>query len=1257
MREVVEGHHFGKRRSGDLWGSCLLEWGSVAVSAWLPGCLESEWPICSEMLHAVYKPRYFENQDASVAEPSSKKMKSTEEPYGKSYDGLQRLHEEIHIKKTHSGFIPLSLSDDDDDEEEKEEEEKERGKNAQMLNQFNQAPPDKTPSSTESSGLVNKAEITENEYFSVTNNSSVAHNGDKNNFIREHKNKGETELYSTSKAFIGPIYKSEGDREHNQKKKYIESNCPKGSNTIIGRNSEKEIVQAISCDMPKIEDELSQFYREIDQLESKESCLDIHLQGTEANSPHQPLDCSKSNQVIYISSQEWPHKTLLKSNEGPCFYNESSGYRSDKERYMCNAPSGHRTGMGQSCDHGRDVWAAEQPYNKQEDSRFWNDSVPQFRHSWQQTHPFIIPYNPPPQFTAHFTFQDSNSLSLCSDGFNSSNVEQLKKKINMNSSACDRSNAYSNHSNIHSMHTIRNECSIPDGHIVNGFCEIQANWKDSKVHHFEESNNVPQQHPKDKLYEFKKQLLILRGLPGSGKTTLSHILLGQSCNGIVFSTDDYFHQINGCWAYNVSQLSAAHEWNQNRAKEAMDLGRSPIIIDNTNTQAWEMKPYVKAALEKGYDVEFHEPDTWWKFNPEELEKELVVKKKRRLHKMKQRKKQKKNRKMKNADITSVDIKSDGHLIPNDGDLLQNGQENSEGNGESELVTSHLNEAEADIENGSVNYNYLQLSELQQNGFLVSGVVNPVSLEKSLKADVTEDTSSSISLNENIADQLPSCHISNQIKSISFVENDSNNLDYNNQNSSQSDQNDAGKNTVLTDKENKNTSAEDAYDLVQESQMLSNEEETILAHPHGTSKRNEINNWAFFSFDLANEQFQTKIDKSESCLTWCEDVSKIMFEQRPKKIKRPKKMFSDATTEITDYNSNEELVKESSGILLHENNDTRNCPLSLLMEGNSKICDNAGKFAREGGKKASFTSDECILALPKKKKKYKRIFKLAPNFDLPRQIPPKKNQKVLNDINTETEKDDISNEEIEEKNKQYCECLTSNYNVVPESSHFDVEHLLHNGSNQLAEESVTLSTKESDIPTHVCASASCKASLPSEQEFFEFDETVEIKTKKKISPVVSTTQPDILHSVQLITGYLTNTMAENFENIEQINESEQTVYSQIKDVQDSSCAKSSNLELPLSLGFVLQLVELFGFPGVPLDTLLPDDYVVPLDWATSKEIYLQWKTSVENKQENNPLKENSLLIGAAALQGSNKDAQERKPSEINPKMPLEEPSLL
>uniref|UniRef100_A0A2D4HXP2 Uncharacterized protein n=1 Tax=Micrurus lemniscatus lemniscatus TaxID=129467 RepID=A0A2D4HXP2_MICLE len=597
----------------------------------------------------------------------------------------------------------------------------------------------------------------------------------------------------------------------------------------------------------------------------------------------------------------------------------------------------------------------------------------------------------------------------------------------------------------------------------------------------------------------------------------------------------------------------------------------------------------------------------------------------------------------------MDIKSDGHLIPSNGDLSQSEQENSEDNGQSELVTDHPDEAKIDSENGAMKYNHVQLSELQKKEFLDSVVVNSASLKKSLKADITENVSLSLTLNENIAGQLSNCHLSNGIKSISLAESDGNTLDYNQNSLQQSDQNDARKNTVLTDKENKNTSAEN---LVQRNQMLSNEKETTLPHPHGTSESNEMNSWAFFSIDLVDEQFQTKTEKNESCLTWPEDVSKIMFEQRPKKVKRPKKMLSDATTEITDYNSSKELVKENSVRLLHENSNTTNSPLSLLLMEN-KICDNASEFVRESGKNASFTTNGCILALSKKKEKHKRIFKLAPNFDLPWHIPPKKNQKVLNNIDTVTEKEDILNEEIIEKNKQCCELQASNYNTVVEFSDFDVELPLHNGSKKLAEESVTIPTEESDTPIHEHTFVSCKAPSPSEQELFECDETIEIKEKKKISPDTSTIQPDILHSIKLITECLTNTMAEPFENMAVINECEQKVHSQIKNVQDSPYTNSSNLELPLSLRFVLQLVELFGSPGVPLDILLPDDYVVPLDWAISKEIYLQWKTSLEKKQENNQLKENSLLVAAAALQDSNKDCPERKSSE----MPLEEPSLL
>uniref|UniRef100_W5MNM8 NEDD4 binding protein 2 like 2 n=2 Tax=Lepisosteus oculatus TaxID=7918 RepID=W5MNM8_LEPOC len=114
-------------------------------------------------------------------------------------------------------------------------------------------------------------------------------------------------------------------------------------------------------------------------------------------------------------------------------------------------------------------------------------------------------------------------------------------------------------------------------------------------------------------------LILMRGLPGSGKSTRAQELLSSGPEGIVLSTDDYFSKEKG-YTYDSALLGEAHDWNHNRAREALDQGRSPVIIDNTNLQAWEMKPYVELALERGYRVEFQEPDTSWKSDPLELEK-------------------------------------------------------------------------------------------------------------------------------------------------------------------------------------------------------------------------------------------------------------------------------------------------------------------------------------------------------------------------------------------------------------------------------------------------------------------------------------------------------------------------------------------------------------------------------------------------------------------------------------------------------------
>ncbi|XP_070780347.1 NEDD4-binding protein 2 [Enoplosus armatus] len=114
-------------------------------------------------------------------------------------------------------------------------------------------------------------------------------------------------------------------------------------------------------------------------------------------------------------------------------------------------------------------------------------------------------------------------------------------------------------------------------------------------------------------------LVLLRGAPGSGKSTLARALIEHNPGGVKLSTDDYFTR-HGEYRFDPAALGMAHEWNHKRAKEAFERGANPIIIDNTNMQGWEMRPYVVQALKHGYKVLFREPDTWWKNKPRELER-------------------------------------------------------------------------------------------------------------------------------------------------------------------------------------------------------------------------------------------------------------------------------------------------------------------------------------------------------------------------------------------------------------------------------------------------------------------------------------------------------------------------------------------------------------------------------------------------------------------------------------------------------------
>eukprot|EP01114_Cavostelium_apophysatum_P010868 TRINITY_DN2500_c0_g1_i1.p1 TRINITY_DN2500_c0_g1~~TRINITY_DN2500_c0_g1_i1.p1 ORF type:complete len:1342 (-),score=368.34 TRINITY_DN2500_c0_g1_i1:71-4096(-) len=111
----------------------------------------------------------------------------------------------------------------------------------------------------------------------------------------------------------------------------------------------------------------------------------------------------------------------------------------------------------------------------------------------------------------------------------------------------------------------------------------------------------------------EQSLIILRGASGSGKSTLAAEI---KKNGMVLSTDDFFRNlVTGTYDWNPSSLPKAHYWNQVRVKMAMEKGVSPIIVDNTNLEAWEAKPYAELAEEHDYQVHILEPATSWINDP------------------------------------------------------------------------------------------------------------------------------------------------------------------------------------------------------------------------------------------------------------------------------------------------------------------------------------------------------------------------------------------------------------------------------------------------------------------------------------------------------------------------------------------------------------------------------------------------------------------------------------------------------------------
>lgn len=97
-------------------------------------------------------------------------------------------------------------------------------------------------------------------------------------------------------------------------------------------------------------------------------------------------------------------------------------------------------------------------------------------------------------------------------------------------------------------------------------------------------------------------LILLRGLPGSGKTTLAKEL-SENGKYPVCAIDDFFTDVNsGEYRFEFDKNHLAYKACEEKTRAAMQKGDEKIFVDNTFTLEWEMEPYFKLAKEFNYRV-------------------------------------------------------------------------------------------------------------------------------------------------------------------------------------------------------------------------------------------------------------------------------------------------------------------------------------------------------------------------------------------------------------------------------------------------------------------------------------------------------------------------------------------------------------------------------------------------------------------------------------------------------------------------------
>ena len=92
------------------------------------------------------------------------------------------------------------------------------------------------------------------------------------------------------------------------------------------------------------------------------------------------------------------------------------------------------------------------------------------------------------------------------------------------------------------------------------------------------------------------KLYIVRGIPGSGKSTFAKKLLEQGKVQQHLEADEFMTDENGDYKFDPTILQKCHQQCQMWVKYYLDRGQS-VVVSNTFSRKWEILPYTRMGAE------------------------------------------------------------------------------------------------------------------------------------------------------------------------------------------------------------------------------------------------------------------------------------------------------------------------------------------------------------------------------------------------------------------------------------------------------------------------------------------------------------------------------------------------------------------------------------------------------------------------------------------------------------------------------------